>query len=85
MHTIYCISSVATNFFYLNVAEDYEICVSMHNKMLAKDKHPIRDLQKIYNQYGPNDIYYTALDDQIKEENKDSMVLAYRAAMTARN
>jgi len=53
--------------------------------MLAKDKHPIRDLQKIYNQYGPDDIYYTALDDQIKEENKDSMVLAYRAAMTARN
>jgi len=85
MHTIYCISSAATNFFYLNVAENYETCVSMHNKLLAGNQHPIKELQKIYNLYGPDDIYYTPIDDQIEPENKDSMVLAYRAAMTSRN
>jgi len=85
MYTIYCISSVATNFFYLNAAEDYEACVSMHNKMLLTNKHPIRDLQKIYNAHGAHDIYYTPLDDTILAKNKDSMVLAYRAAMSRGN
>ena len=85
MHTIYCISSAATNFFYLNVAKDYEVCVSMHNKLLAGNQHPIKDLQKIYNLYGANDIFYTPLDDQIEEKTKDRAVLAYRAAMTRGN
>jgi len=57
----------------------------MHNKLLAGNQHPIKELQKIYNLYGPDDIYYTPIDDQIEPENKDSMVLAYRAAMTSRN
>jgi hypothetical protein len=85
MHTIYCISSVATNFFYLNVAENYETCVSMHNKLLAGNQHPIKELQKIYNLYGPDDISYIPIDDQVDEKSKESKVLAYRAAMTALN
>jgi hypothetical protein len=84
MCTVYCISSVTTGFFYLNVAENYEACVSMHNKMLIMQKHPIKNLQKIYNAHGPDDIYYTPIED-VNCKNKDQIVLAYRAAMTTRN
>jgi hypothetical protein len=56
----------------------------MHNKMLLGQKHPIKDLQKVYNTHGADDIHYTPMED-VNCKNKEQIVLAYRAAMTARN
>jgi hypothetical protein len=84
MYTVYCISSTSTNFAYINATEDYEACVNMHNKMLIMQKHPIKELQKVYNKKGPEDILYIPMEDR-DDNHKDSVVLAYRAAMSAKN
>lgn len=85
MHTVYCISSIKTGFFYLNAAESFKDCVSMHKKMLSKGEHPIKDLQKIYKQHGWEDLIFKIIEDNVPNDRRESVVLAYRAAFTARN